>query len=427
MAAAAALKFTVRRRPVVLVSPAAPTPREWKRLSDIDDQDGLRFHMPAVYFYPRHDVSIVVGGQQDPAPVISDAIARALVHYYPLAGRLRELQGRKLAVDCTGQGVLFVEADADVRLEHFGKALQPPFPCMEKLLFDVPGSSETLNSPLLFFQVTRLACGGFILATRMQHAVMDAQGFVQFLGGVAELARGALAPKVRPVLATRRARASRTASTTMTFELLAGCLWKSRTMALTTPPEDASEEMRLIFTVNARARNMAGTMGIPKGYYGNAFAMPVAIATAGELRDNPVSYAVEMVRKAKEEAMGAEYIRSVADLMVLRGRPHFAVARAYLVTDVTKTGLGDLVFGLGQPVYGGPAMGGVGAIPRVSSFLVKGKNAMDEDGVVAPVCLPAPAMDRFAEEIRKLLRSPVVVDVPAPQQAGVVPLVMSAL
>ncbi|KAF8715837.1 hypothetical protein HU200_026790 [Digitaria exilis] len=156
--------------------------------------------MPAVYFYPRRDVPIMVGGHlQDPAPVIRDAIARALVHYYPLAGRLRELQGRKLVVDCTGQGVLFVEADADVSLEHFGKALQPPFPCMDELLFDVPGSSETLNSPLLFFQVTRLACGGFILATRMQHAVMDAQGFVQFLGAVAELARGAPAPKVRPV------------------------------------------------------------------------------------------------------------------------------------------------------------------------------------------------------------------------------------
>nr|CAB3461014.1 unnamed protein product [Digitaria exilis] len=342
MAAAAALKFTVRRRPVVLVSPAAPTPREWKRLSDIDDQDGLRFHMPAVYFYPRHDVSIVVGGQQDPAPVISDAIARALVHYYPLAGRLRELQGRKLAVDCTGQGVLFVEADADVRLEHFGKALQPPFPCMEKLLFDVPGSSETLNSPLLFFQVTRLACGGFILATRMQHAVMDAQGFVQFLGGVAELARGALAPKVRPV-------------------------WTRELLEARHPPRPSFAHREYDNDVRAPRR-------VP----------------------------LEEPDHGSDDTTG--------------GRQRGDAAHLH-----------HLVFGLGQPVYGGPAMGGVGAIPRVSSFLVKGKNAMDEDGVVAPVCLPAPAMDRFAEEIRKLLRSPVVVDVPAPQQAGVVPLVMSAL
>jgi hypothetical protein len=89
--------------------------------------------------------------------VIRDAIARALVHYYPFAGRLRELEGRKLAVDCTGEGVLFIEADADVRLDHFGDALQPPFPCLDELIFDVPGSSEVLGSPLLLFQVRFVA------------------------------------------------------------------------------------------------------------------------------------------------------------------------------------------------------------------------------------------------------------------------------
>ena len=55
--AAAAVKFTVRRQPAVLVPPAAPTPRELKRLSDIDDQDGLRFHVPIIQFY-RRDASM---------------------------------------------------------------------------------------------------------------------------------------------------------------------------------------------------------------------------------------------------------------------------------------------------------------------------------------------------------------------------------
>uniref|UniRef100_A0A8R7VHD4 Benzyl alcohol O-benzoyltransferase n=2 Tax=Triticum urartu TaxID=4572 RepID=A0A8R7VHD4_TRIUA len=176
------LSLRVQRKAVEPVRPAGPTPRELKRLSDIDDQDGLRFHNPIIQFYSR-DASM---SSRDPVVVVRDAVAKALVHYYPFAGRLRELEGRKLAVDYTGEGVLFIEANADVRLEHFGDALQPPFPGLEELIFDVPGSSEGLGTPLLLFQVTRLACGGFILEVRMMHTMADAPGMVQFPAAVAD-------------------------------------------------------------------------------------------------------------------------------------------------------------------------------------------------------------------------------------------------
>ena len=100
-------------------------------------------------------------GSKDPVRVIQEALAKALVPYYPFAGRLREQDGCRLAVDCTGEGVLFVEADAEVGLEHFEDPLLPPFPCLEELIFDVPGSSAILNTPLLLFQVTS-ACSSFL-------------------------------------------------------------------------------------------------------------------------------------------------------------------------------------------------------------------------------------------------------------------------
>ncbi|KAL5226193.1 hypothetical protein ABZP36_012832 [Zizania latifolia] len=106
----------------------------------------------------------------------------------------------------------------------------------------------------------------------------DAQGFVQFLSAVAELARGpaAVAPTVRPVWGRELLQARdpprpgfahreydevpdtkgvisllepslRNRATT--FEVLTGCLWKCRTVALA---PDADEEMRMIFVVNAR-------------------------------------------------------------------------------------------------------------------------------------------------------------------------------
>ena len=79
----AAPKFTVRRRPEVLVAPAAPTPRELKRLSDFDDQVGLRFQIPIIHFYRRNESM----GGKDPVQVIREALTKALVPYYPFAGR----------------------------------------------------------------------------------------------------------------------------------------------------------------------------------------------------------------------------------------------------------------------------------------------------------------------------------------------------
>lgn len=144
------LEFTVHRKSPELVAPAKPTPREYKALSDIDSQEGLRFHPDLVQIYAGQ---VSMQGK-DPAGVIRAALSQALVYYYPFAGRLREGPKNKLWVDCTGDGLLFLEADADVTLQqlHDHDSLRPPFPCFDQLLFDVP---EILHSPLLLVQVTR--------------------------------------------------------------------------------------------------------------------------------------------------------------------------------------------------------------------------------------------------------------------------------
>ena len=144
------LVFTVRRRQPELVAPNKPTPREVKLLSDIDDQDGLRFQIPFIQFYPYNPSM----AGKDPVRVIRQALAQTLVFYYPFAGRLREGPNRKLMVDCTAEGVLFIEADADVTLDQFGDTLLPPFPCFKQLLYDVPGSQGITNCPLLLLQVS---------------------------------------------------------------------------------------------------------------------------------------------------------------------------------------------------------------------------------------------------------------------------------
>ncbi|KAE8677348.1 hypothetical protein F3Y22_tig00111540pilonHSYRG00266 [Hibiscus syriacus] len=102
------LVFKVRRREPELIAPAKPTPREYKLLSDIDDQEDLRVQLPLIQFY-QHNPSV---HGKDPDRVIREALAQTLVFYYPFAGRLREGPHRKLTVNCTGEGLMFIEADA---------------------------------------------------------------------------------------------------------------------------------------------------------------------------------------------------------------------------------------------------------------------------------------------------------------------------
>lgn len=117
------------------------------RSDAVDDQQGLRIYLPVIQFY-RHSPSMK---DQDPSSIIRHALAKALVPYYPIAGRLREVQdgSRRLVVECTGEDALFVEVYADVRIEQFSDLLCPPFPFFEKLLVDIPCSGDTINLPLL--------------------------------------------------------------------------------------------------------------------------------------------------------------------------------------------------------------------------------------------------------------------------------------
>ncbi|XP_073011604.1 benzyl alcohol O-benzoyltransferase-like [Typha latifolia] len=432
------MRFAVRRSEPMLVAPANPTPNEFKPLSDIDDQESLRFYRSGMYFF-RSSPSKV---GQDPARIIKEALAKALVYYYPLAGRLHEWPGRKLVVECNGEGAVFIEADADVSLDDFDGALSPPIPCSEKLLCEPESSASgvVVNRPLLYIQITRMRCGGFIFGLQICHTMADAAGIVQFLVALAELSRGAAAPTLLPVwerhLLTarcpprithrhpeyepvvgasqdrirptdelahwafffgprelselRRLAPPHVRAACTRFDMVAAFLWKCRAAALAYEPE---EEVRIQFVVNARGRR---SPPLPKGFYGNAFAFAVATARAGDLCERPYGYAVGLVVEAKRRAGTAEYLQSVADLMVVRGRPQFTVDRTYLVSDLTKSGLRAADFGWGKCVYGGPATA------TLATFHIPTRNEKGEEGITVPVRLPPHAMERLRTEVESL-------------------------
>ncbi|KAJ0735816.1 putative benzyl alcohol O-benzoyltransferase [Helianthus annuus] len=422
----ATLTFTVRRCAPELIVLAKPTPRELTPLSDIDDQERFRLQIPDIFVY-RRDPKMV---NKNPASVIREALAKLLVFYYPLAGRLKEGPSGKLMVDCSSEGVLFIEAEADVTVDQFGDPLGPPFPCMEELLYDVPGTGGIVDSPVLLIQVTRLLCGGFIFATRLNHTMCDAVGLVQFLSGLGEIARGATSPSILPVwqrellcssnrppmaftrqvgytkddmvhkslfftktdISAFRGLVPTHLQSCSTFEVLTACLWRCRTIALQPDPE---EQMPILWPVNARKMF---NPPLPVGYYGNVLAFPAAISTAQDLCNKPLGYALELVKKAKSDAT-KERIKSVSDLMAFKGQLHFTAIRRYNVADLTHVGFNTVDFGWGKPVYGGAARTRVGV-----SFYVPYTNNKGESGTVIPVCFPSEVMmDRFVEELNNML------------------------
>ncbi|CAA2978636.1 methanol O-anthraniloyltransferase [Olea europaea subsp. europaea] len=440
MAFSSTLVFSVKRRKPELVIPAKPTPREIKKLSDIDDQEGLRFQMPIMFFY-RDNPSM---RGKDPFGVIREGLAKTLVYYYPFAGRIIEGDNRKLMVDCNEEGVLFVEADANISMEQLGDNVLPPCPFMEEFLHDVPGSEGIIGCPLLLIQVTRFICGGFAMGIRFNHTMADAYGMIQLLTAFTEFVKGASTPSILPVWQREQyftARSPpritcthneyeqtphdisyadimdsekliRTAiffspndiqalhnhmslsgnfNRCSRFELITAYLWKCRTIALS--PADPDEVVRLSAITTARGKP---GLNIPTRYYGNSFTFPAAVSTAGILCTSPLSYAVHLIQKAKAQ-LTEEYIKSVADLMVIKKRPKFTTIWNLIVSDITRIGFDKVDFGWGDPEFGG--------IPFATSNIsvcMNFKNWKGEDVVVVSICLPPLAVHKFKYELKKM-------------------------
>uniref|UniRef100_A0A0E0B7C0 Uncharacterized protein n=1 Tax=Oryza glumipatula TaxID=40148 RepID=A0A0E0B7C0_9ORYZ len=270
----------------------------------------------------------------EPVETIRRGLSRALVHYYPLAGRLAGDDYDDVHIDCTGEGVTFVAANADCTVKELVRDIDCRSPdaakaVIRELIVDYPANGFGRADPLVLMQVTAFACGGFVVGVTWNHGAADGFGIAQFLQAVGELARGLPTPAVTPVRWDRWAQAVapstvmaskrfmfgvkaptrlalhsitipartidgvRGATACTVFEAVAAALWRCRTRVVMSDPDAPTV---LAITVNSRKH-----VGVKDGYYGNCATVHMAVARSSAVAGGDMTEAVRAIRRAKEE------------------------------------------------------------------------------------------------------------------------------
>lgn len=420
------LELDVKQGEPTLVRPAEETEKGLYFLSNLDQN--IAVVVRTIYCFKSDE-----RGNEKAGEVIRNALKKVLVHYYPLAGRLTISSEGKLIVDCTGEGAVFVEAEANCTIEGIGDITKPDPETLGKLVYDIPGAKNILEMPPLVAQVTKFKCGGFVLGVCMNHCMFDGIGAMEFVNSWGETARGvplAVPPFLdRSILKARNplkteylhqefAEIEDNSSTIdtyndeilyrsfcfdpekleklktkvmengafekcTTFEVLSAFVWKARTKALKFPP---GQQTKLLFAVDGRPKF---NPPLPKGYCGNGIVLTNAICQAGELLEKPLSFAVGLVKDAIKVVTDS-YMKSAIDYFEMtRARP--SLSSTLLITTWSRLSFHTTDFGWGEPVLSGPV-----ALPEkeVTLFLSHGKQRRSINVLLG---MPASSMKIFQE------------------------------
>ncbi|XP_064992148.1 acyl transferase 4-like [Musa acuminata AAA Group] len=420
--AAAAMSFAVTRTCRSLVTPSGVTPTGSLGLSAIDRVPGLRHMVRSLHVF-RHG--------REPARVIREALSKALVKYYPFAGRFVDDPegGGEVRVACTGEGAWFVEAKADCSLEDV-KYLDLPLMILEDELLPKPCPGlNPLDLPLML-QVTEFVDSGFVVGLISVHTIADGLGVAQFINAVAEIARGRPKPTVEPAWSrevipnppklppggppvlpsfkllhatvdlspdhidhVKSRHLELTGQRCSTFDVAVANLWQSRTRAINLDP---GVDVHVCFFANTRHLLRQVVLLPPEdGYYGNCFYPVTATAPSGRIASAALIDVVSIIRDAKSRLPGEFAKWAAGDFKDDPYELSFTY-NSLFVSDWTRLGFLDVDYGWGKPLHVIPfayldimAVGIIGASPAPQ----KGTRVMAQ-------CVEKEHMQAFLEEMK---------------------------
>ncbi|KAL7099562.1 hypothetical protein ACP275_09G092000 [Erythranthe tilingii] len=389
-----------------LVRPAAETPRVslWNSILDLVMPN---FHVPIIYFY-RRPTAAAAADFFDAA-----ALARVMVPFYPVAGRLKKDVNGRFEIDCNAEGALFVEAESDGRLDDFGEYFAPTSE-LRRLVPAVDYSLDISAYPCTF-DVTHFKCGGVSLGIGIQHHVVDGLSGIHFMNTWSDVARGHAAPALPPSIDRNILRARNPPRPE--FEHIeyhhprlpllptkTGApppwpfrWWRCATTARRLAP---GQETKVYIATDGRSRLLPSP---PRGYFGNVVFTAAPVAASGDIRAQPVGYAAGKIRNALAR-MDDEYMRSALDYLepqddvkaLVRG-PHTFKCPNMGITSWVRMPAYVADFGWGGPVYVGP---GMVAYEGLCYLLPPPRSAnKDGGGLLVVIALQEEHMEVFEELI----------------------------
>ncbi|KAK8581326.1 hypothetical protein V6N12_071555 [Hibiscus sabdariffa] len=396
-----------------MVRPAGETPRRslWNANVDLVVP---RFHTPSVYFYRPTGAANFFEPQ-----VMKEALSKALVPFYPMAGRLKRDEDGRIEIDCNAEGVLFVEAETTSVIDDFGDFA--PTLELRQLIPTVDYSGGISTYPLLVLQVTYFKCGGASLGVGMQHHAADGFSGLHFINTWSDMARGldltippfidrtllrardppqpvfhhieyqpppalntppqstgpestavSIFKLTREQLNALKAKSKEDGNNVnySSYEMLSGHVWRSVCKARGLTDDQGT---KLYIATDGRSRLRPP---LPPGYFGNVIFTATPIAVAGDLMLKPTWYAASRIHDALVR-MDDDYLRSALDFLELQPDLTALVRGAHTfkcpnlgITSWVRLPIHDADFGWGRPIFMGP-----GGIPYEGlSFVLPSPN-----------------------------------------------------
>ncbi|XP_050220269.1 spermidine sinapoyl-CoA acyltransferase-like [Mercurialis annua] len=467
------IPFLLEKKDVIIIKPAKSTPSEVLSFSAIDNDPNLEILCQTIYAYKANPISTNGNAHHhhphhpDPASLIKTAISNALVHYYPLAGKLkRNVKGdRKLSMTCNGDGVPFLEATANCKLSSLNYLDGIDVQIAKQFVFDIASNSECGGYFPLVFQVTKFSCGGFTIGMGLSHSVADGFGAAQIFRAICEFASGKSEPTVKPIWERERLTTSKTTknqpskmipidnpffglakspymptneivhecfciksetirnlknnlmkecgngdskeretSTFTTVEVLGAYIWRSRVRAF-----KFNLEEKTLFSLTMGVRQLLTNPPLPSGYYGNAFVPSNVVLVGKKLNEGPLSDVVKLIKESKKKCANEEYIREHIEIMEKLVELNIKVeggnGATMVLTDWRQLGLLEKEdFGWKDPVNIIPVPWAMFGYVDLCIFMPPSNlDPSMKGGVRVLVSLPKDVMPKFKEEMDGLL------------------------